>query len=744
MVARRSNGCLLRALLCAALSCAVVYAAGAGVADASGWEVQALPSPSLSNGWLSMVSCASRSTCVAGGGYAYDTSAHGEAPLVERWDGKTWSIQDVPTPADSKSAVINSVSCASSQECVAVGEQWRVGPVDEPLAVRWDGSRWSAQRFPVPSSNFISVNGVSCSSARRCIAVGFDDVQRGYNEVSDLLMERWNGRSWSRQAIRGPAGVPSSYLTAVSCRSDRACVAVGATTTDTADVGGGNGMLVVRWNGIRWSTKRLAGPPNHLSSVSCAAANACTAVGGWRAVRWNGHRWLVESIPHPARAKGAGMTGVSCSSRVRCVAVGTVRGRSGHAVGVVGRWNGAKWSVRQFPNAVGARASKLVGVSCIARMDCIAVGSRIKGGGSLTLAERTTKNPRSMQPQRTPDPIGYADTGLAGVSCTSPTACTALGTLDCCLDRLSQLTEAWDGTTWTFHRTPSPPEAEHFDALSCARANVCVAVGGAGISPPYTTLLAETWNGTTWAVQRASEPPGTTQSALSAVSCASATACTAVGYSINSRTGLSEPLAETWNGTEWTIQGSATPLGGGRFNAVSCTSTTACTAVGYIGGGTRTLAETWNGTSWTIQPTLSPDKYANVLTGVSCTSTTACSAVGSFGQQQLMAERWDGSSWTVQSLPNPSAPYRTLSAISCASATACTAVGWDGLGGNYKDVPLAEAWDGARWSIQSTPNPSGASNASLTSVSCTSATTCVAVGSYTPGGYASRALVEHS
>jgi hypothetical protein len=66
---------------------------------------------------------------------------------------------------------------------------------------------------------------------------------------------------------------------------------------------------------------------------------------------------------------------------------------------------------------------------------------------------------------------------------------------------------------------------------------------------------------------------------------------------------------------------------------VSCTSATACTAVGHYqnGAGTRvTLAERWDGTSWTIQPTpsLSPNYFYTTLSGVSCTSATACTAVG--------------------------------------------------------------------------------------------------------------------
>ena len=82
-----------------------------------------------------------------------------------------------------------------------------------------------------------------------------------------------------------------------------------------------------------------------------------------------------------------------------------------------------------------------------------------------------------------------------------------------------------------------------------------------------------------------------------------------------------------------------------------------------------------------------PDRRAvepSVLQGVSCTSATACTAVGDYvnrdGTQVTLAERWNGTSWTIQSTPNPTgAQYAgwtaTLQGVSCTSATACTAVG---------------------------------------------------------------------
>ena len=148
--------------------------------------------------------------------------------------------------------------------------------------------------------------------------------------------------------------------------------------------------------------------------------------------------------------------------------------------------------------------------------------------------------------------------------------------------------------------------------------------------------LAERWNGTSWKVQSTPNPPGGQHNSLQGISCTSATACTAVGNYFNSA-GKLVTLAERWNGTAWTVQGTPNPsgAGGSYLEGVSCTSATACTAVGYSDQDLRlppvTLAERWNGTAWTIEPTPDPtggQSLSRRLSGVSCTTATTCTAVG--------------------------------------------------------------------------------------------------------------------
>jgi hypothetical protein len=342
---------------------------------------------------------------------------------------------------------------------------------------------------------------------------------------------------------------------------------------------------------------------------------------------------------------------------------------------------------------------------------------------------------------------------LAGLSCQSATSCAAVG------DYLNSsfigeaLAEAWNGTKWTLEQSPNPIGATYISlsAVSCASAMACTAVGYYLNQAGHSVTLTESWNGTKWAIEQSPNPTGAKGSSLAGVSCVSDAACTAVGDYLN-KSGNTVPLVEAWNGTKWAIQPSFNPTGATdtSLSAVSCALATACTAVGdYLNSAfhTMALAESWNGTKWAIQPTSSPaGAKGDSLSGVSCTSDTACTAVGYYLNKAessvTLAESWNGTKWAIQPTSNPAGALGdSLSGVSCSSATACTAVGFYGnrLG---LDTTLAEAWNGTKWAIEPTPNPAGSPDSNLSAVSCTLAAACKAVGFYTNSAQSQVPLTE--
>ena len=262
------------------------------------WSLEAGARPVGNTPALSSVSCASRRACMAVG--SISTSA-GEEPFAEYWDGKRWSIKDPPSLGTIGPPA--SVSCTSATVCTAVGGSsvWR-----------WDGTRWTGQTLAQVGGG--NLDGVSCTSSSSCAAV----VQYA---LPHAAAARWDGMSWTID--RTP---PLGDLTGVSCTSATACIAVGD------KVSGGGGPVALAWNGQRWSRQATPGTfDDVLLGVSCASSNSCTAVGFKfvegtydypRAEQWNGHRWSWQTIPHTAGAPNSGLVAVSCTSRSVCIAVG--------------------------------------------------------------------------------------------------------------------------------------------------------------------------------------------------------------------------------------------------------------------------------------------------------------------------------------------------------------------------------------------------------------------------------------
>jgi hypothetical protein len=338
----------------------------------------------------------------------------------------------------------------------------------------------------------------------------------------------------------------------------------------------------------------------------------------------------------------------------------------------------------------------------------------------------------SWQTQSTPDPAGAAvQTILSGVSCPSASDCVAVGYFETNAVVAVPLAESWNGTSWQIQATPLPATLSSgtLSTVSCTSASACTAVGSyLDSSTGQTVTLAERWDGTSWQVQPTPNPTEAMDgSYLDAVSCSTPDACMAVGNYNNGE--ASVPFAETWDGTSWTVQTVPYPPKGGYMSGVSCTSPSDCVAIGrgsYM----------WNGTAWRYQRATRPAHSRTVrLDSVSCSSASSCTAVGSYGVpgvrgSQTLAEDWNGTRWALQTTPNHAkAKYNTLYSVSCSSADACTAVGVYQHGGLPPQFANAEAWNGTSWTEETPPTPANADASLLFGVSCL-ASGCTAAGAY--------------
>jgi hypothetical protein len=522
--------------------------------NGSTWRLQHPPSPAGAQfEAFRAVSCTSATFCEAWGGG--NSGAPGPA-VSERWNGRSWRMQAVPSTTN-----MSSVACVSATFCEAVG--FSGGEV-------WDGSHWKAQTIPSPAS--ASLLGVSCTSSMFCEAVG-----------GGPSAAVWNGAAWSVQSAPNPAKGAFTDLNGVSCAAATACEAGGdffvAVTANDAKA------LAEDWNGHSWRLQHAFMPPgatyNSLASVSCVSTTFCEAVGTHfnsagnqvnLAERWNGTSWQLQAVPNSTSQfvpTSGSLFGVSCVTASFCAAVGV-----GAAGADAEMWNGTSWQLQAIPGP----SVQPMSVSCTSTKFCL----KADGSGQVDIWNGSSWS------------AGPAIAGvfpITGVSCVSATFCEAVGS-----GPAGASAAVWNGTSWTAQPMPGPVSA-FLNAVSCTAVDSCEAVGSSANSSFQEATFAEVWNGTAWATQSIPNPPASQGSFLNGVSCTSSSLCTAAGDYQFFGGSFSNTLAEVWNGTTWSLRSTAnhTFAAQNLLNGVSCGASSVCTAAGQtqdIGGTEATLIET--------------------------------------------------------------------------------------------------------------------------------------------------------
>jgi hypothetical protein len=580
---------------------------------------------------------------------------------------------------------------------------------------------------------------VSCSGAGTCTAVGNLNSSEGQ---TTLIEASTAFGAWAVGPSPNPVGAKFSFLQGVSCPSADACTAVGYYQGPSED-----GTLVEAWDGAAWTIQPSPTPTGQagtLSGVSCPTTSMCAAVGFSTSLqnvqtalveREEAGLWSVDAVALPAGSPTSSLASVSCTAAFACTAVGSYVDSAGIEQVLILRWNGSTWTPQ--PTAGPPRAG-FSGVSCPSRKTCVAVGFSTDAGGSSTpLIERWDG---ATWTQVTDGLPAGSSGSLAEVSCSAVDACTAIGMVGAPGVGVP-VAERSEGSTWSAQQMPQPSYPSRFElqseisAVSCPTWGACTAVGATaavGVQSEDFTLL-ENWSSGGWRIA-ASPPSGPAPGELLAVSCATTDSCTAVGHEIDMADQWA-PLVERWDGTGWRAQvapNPSTPASAATLEAVACPAANDCSAVGMTGsaGGTvDAFIEHWDGSSWTIVPAAPPpsDSLGTALLGISCAASGDCTAVGYLSTSTInepLIEHWNGQAWTLEQAAVPASGFAVLRGVSCPSHTFCVAVG------NGTGPALIESWDGSAWQIKASEVPPGAENGSFSAVSCSSSDACTAVGAY--------------
>jgi hypothetical protein len=713
------------------------------------WYVVSTPNPA--NGYgieLLGISCVSGASCVAVGSY-YDEATEVNMPLAEAWNGTSWELMTVPTPSGAQWSRFSGVSCVSVSSCTAVGEYTTDSESHsfDTLIEHWNGTKWEIESSPNPAGAKSSeLWSVSCASTSMCTAVG--EYTNSSNVIS-TLSEVFNGSKWEVKPTYTPSGAERSKLYGVSCGSVEACVAVGEYKAANGEVL----TLAERWNGKEWGTQSSYAPTSakysELWSVSCISATVCMAGGDYdsstgtlfsldESYRMGATAWLGEPPSNPEEDRESQLAGISCRVSIECVSVGRYMTSTGEILALAEHKSGESWSMEAMPRPAESTGNALRSVSCVSVGECFAVGWYEKSHKRYTLGERWAHN--QWEAQTTANPSEAKESELQSVSCASASECVAVGSYENTAGKWFALAERWNGSAWEDLSPLSPSEAKASElyGVSCPSNGECVTAGSYENTAGKWFALAEVWSGSKWELQSAATPTGALSSELRSISCTTATTCEAVGGYLSS-SGVSEALAESWSASKWTLQSAPVPSGAqaSKLYSLSCSSASMCATVGYYTtstGTTRTLAETWNSKEWQYQSAYPASGAAtSYLLGVSCNMYNTCVSVGWENPSGSETFEAIGGSWSANELSyessTPLAELDELTGASCVSSSACDVVGVTHNEGNQAG-PLAELWNGSKWSEQPSVLPSEAKEGNLQETSCASSTNCVAVGHY--------------
>ena len=431
----------------------------------------------------------------------------------------TMTALQAPLPANAAAdpeVGVEPVLCVSAGKCTATGSYLDSSGNRQGLLLTETSGTWAAVEPPLPANAAADpeagVIPVSCVSAGNCTATG------GYTDSSGnrqgLLLTETSG-SWAT-GVEAPAPAnaaanPGISVGPVSCTSIGNCTAVGTYN----DSSGNQGLLLLTETSGTWAAQGVALPADAtdlgagLSSLSCASAGNCTAVGSYHSVSSGDYpqgllltetsgTWATAvEAPLPANAgpppntasQEGGLDWVSCASAGNCTATGGYFESSGAFQGLLLTETSGTWAAVEAPLPANTAADPEAGVealSCVSAGNCTATGGYQDSSGYfqgllLTETSGTWTAVEAVPPANAVTGARFVG-GPSSVSCVSAGNCTAVGTY---IDSSGifqgvVLTEA-SGTWAAGVEAPLPANAADTYArlfsVSCVSPGTCTAFG---------------------------------------------------------------------------------------------------------------------------------------------------------------------------------------------------------------------------------------------------------------------------
>jgi hypothetical protein len=460
------------ALLIAPLSLFLLAVPAAAVNTAPQWhaaKVVNLPSGAtgLPNGFLPALSCPSAGNCSAGGSYVTG-SGNVEGLVLSEVKGvwqKPFRLIP-PSGADADpSLTINSISCATSGNCAAVGSFEDTHSNGQSFVANEVRGVWQNARevnlpgVPATVQNS-EIHSVDCWSPGNCSAIGSyldDNLPTGYAQGLEVNEVRgvWGAAIETKTPTDANVN-PYVNINQVACTHAGNCVAVGSYINKNNAT---EGLVITEVKGT-WQSAAAAVLPGDasaypsavLSEVTCVSTNNCTALGtftdgagaveGMTATETSGTwaRALAMAMPSGAAANPRtffyGYGGLSCPSIGNCSAggqylVGTSTYEGFFINEVGGTWQAATEMVLPSGAEMGGRNGGVVAVSCRSAGNCSAGAAYLDGSSEYQALVINEVAGQWRTGQKITLPTGNntvgIDGGVYGLICHATGPCTATG-----------------------------------------------------------------------------------------------------------------------------------------------------------------------------------------------------------------------------------------------------------------------------------------------------------------------------
>jgi hypothetical protein len=327
------------------------------------------------------------------GGFFYP-QGQSHLQLLKHYDGKVWHSRLGPNKAEGSE--LRDFESFGSSDVWVVGDAFRSSFIGH-----WDGNRWRQVDHPNPADSDV-LSAISGVDSDDVWAVGSAYFSSDFTTIT--VADHWDGATWTQVPM--PNATDNNSLLAVHAITSNDVWAVGRTY---------DAPITEHWDGSSWSLVDQSASQGVLTKVIGFAPDDVWAVGYWEHYV-NGDRQTNPLMEH---------------------------------------WDGAEWSIVDGLHMGDLGA--LYGLSGTSSHDVWAVGCTLRDErlGHQTVIEHYDGGQWTRV--KSPNPQPYATQCLFDVSASSATEAWAVGTYgynDEDFGLTHNLLAHWDGTSWTWDRSP--------------------------------------------------------------------------------------------------------------------------------------------------------------------------------------------------------------------------------------------------------------------------------------------------